>query len=86
MGQHGTMLDPDGEGSLGMAAVPASRGSSLNPFSPSKPSDRMGHRKRPSICPPRAWSLLGADRGGIEGLTKMVTQEGRVGSLKRDAN
>lgn len=42
MGQHGTMLDPDGEGSLGMAAVPASRGSSLNPFSPSKPSDGMG--------------------------------------------
>lgn len=82
MGRHGTILDCDGEGSHGMAAVPASP--TLSPPSPIFPyspvfSDRVRHRKTPSSSPhpgPTAW---GPDREGIEGLTKTATEEEGVG-------
>lgn len=83
MGRHGTILDWDGEGSPSMAAVPSSPSLSPSSFSPSVlvSSDRVRHRKTPSIRPPRSYSLLGPDREDIEGLTKTMTGEGRVGRV-----
>lgn len=42
-------------------------------------SDRIKHSETPSYCPPRSYSLLGSDRKGIEGLTAMMTEEGKEG-------
>lgn len=54
---------------------------SPSPFFPSVlvSSDRVRHRKTPSICPPRSYSLSGSDRKGIEGLTEMMAGEGKEG-------
>lgn len=88
MGQHGTILDWDGDGSPSMAAVPASHSLCPSHFSQSVlvSSDWVRHRKRPSIRLPRSYSLWGPDREGIEGLTKTMTWEERVGGLEGDAN